>query len=56
MQTPQKDGKVPVKVAFDCVKSVMLNKVFSSDVDEVGVILFGTVSKLFSSLKYVSAE
>ncbi|KAG2225369.1 hypothetical protein INT45_005613 [Circinella minor] len=45
MQIPQKDGKIPVKVAFDCVKSVMLNKVFSSDVDEVGVILFGTASQ-----------
>ncbi|KAI9252347.1 SPOC like C-terminal domain-containing protein [Phascolomyces articulosus] len=45
MQTPQENGEIPVKVAFDCVKSVMLNKVFSNDVDEVGVILFGTASQ-----------
>ncbi|KAI9477090.1 SPOC like C-terminal domain-containing protein [Zychaea mexicana] len=45
MQTPQENGKVPVKVAFDCVASVMLNKVFSSDKDEVGVILYGTASQ-----------
>lgn len=45
MYQPDEDGKIPVRVAFDCVASVLLNKVFSSASDQVGVLLYGTVSE-----------
>ncbi|KAL1932484.1 hypothetical protein VTP01DRAFT_8162 [Rhizomucor pusillus] len=45
MYQPDEDGKIPVRVAFDCVASVLLNKVFSSASDQVGVLLYGTTKK-----------
>ncbi|KAI9305696.1 SPOC like C-terminal domain-containing protein [Cunninghamella echinulata] len=38
-------GNIPVKVAFQCVQSVLLNRIFNSASDLVGVLLYGTMNK-----------
>ncbi|KAI8146717.1 SPOC like C-terminal domain-containing protein [Fennellomyces sp. T-0311] len=45
MYQADENGKIPNKVAFDCATSVYLNKVFSSETDESGIVLFGTASQ-----------
>ncbi|KAI7875336.1 Ku DNA-binding complex, Ku70 subunit [Lichtheimia hyalospora FSU 10163] len=42
MNKPEPNGKVPIKVAFDCVKSVTMSKIFAGTSDRLGVVLFNT--------------
>ncbi|CAO3612423.1 unnamed protein product [Cunninghamella blakesleeana] len=45
MRVLDNSNNIPVKVAFQSVQSVLLNKVFNSASDLVGVLLYGTISK-----------
>ncbi|KAI8384252.1 SPOC like C-terminal domain-containing protein [Radiomyces spectabilis] len=45
MLVPDASGKIPLRVAFACVQSVLMNKIFSSESDLVGVLLFSTEKK-----------
>lgn len=45
MNKPEPNGRIPIKVAFDCIKSVTLSKIFAATSDRVGVLLYNTVSQ-----------
>lgn len=45
MNKPEPNGSIPIKVAFDCIKSVTLSKIFAATSDRVGVLLYNTVSR-----------
>ncbi|KAI9311075.1 hypothetical protein BX666DRAFT_2032344 [Dichotomocladium elegans] len=44
MHTAESSGKIPIKVAFDAVFSVIMNKMIGSTSDRVGVLLFSVES------------
>lgn len=44
MHKPEPNGQIPIKVAFDCVKSVTMSKIFAGTSDRLGVLLYNTVS------------
>ncbi|KAF7721213.1 X-ray repair cross-complementing protein 6 [Apophysomyces ossiformis] len=45
MQQPDENGKVPVLEAFQGVQAVLMNKIFTSGNDYVGIVLYGTEKK-----------